>query len=187
MDLEYIVELDKELLIFLNNLGSEPWDKLWLYITYNWSFLPLYLGSIYLLFKTLGKRKGFIALITILLLFLFTSQMTQFAKHFFERPRPCRVEGLWEQLRIVYDTCGRYGFFSAHASNSFGFAVIMGLILKQQYKNLIWILLLWASIVAYSRIYVGVHYPLDIICGALLGVLSAFLFYQLYQFLSKKY
>ncbi|APD07015.1 undecaprenyl-diphosphate phosphatase [Flavobacteriaceae bacterium UJ101] len=187
MNLEHILELDSELLIFLNNLGSEPWDGLWLCITYNWSFLPLYILGAYLLFKSLGKRNGFIALITILLLFAFTSQMTQLAKHFFERPRPCRTEGLFEQLRIVYDTCGRYGFFSGHACNSFGFAVGIGLILRKQYRNLIWILLLWASVVAYSRIYVGVHFPLDIICGALFGTLSAFLFYRLYGFLLRKY
>ncbi len=187
MNLEPILKLDKEVLIYLNNLGNETWDQIWLLITHNWSFLPLYTIIAYFLFKKLGKRNGFIALVTLLLLFTFTSQMTQFAKHFFERPRPCRTKGLFEQLRIVYDTCGRYGFFSGHACNSFGFAIGGGLILKKQYKSLIWILLFWASVVAYSRIYVGVHYPLDILCGALLGTLSAFLFYQLYLFLIKKY
>ncbi|MFV0237017.1 MAG: phosphatase PAP2 family protein [Flavobacteriales bacterium] len=187
MDLEYILMLDQELLIFLNNLGNDSWDTLWLFITYNWSFLPLYIIIACLLFKKLGKRNGFIALISILLLFAFTSQMTQFTKHFFERPRPCRAEGLFEQLRIVYDTCGRYGFFSGHACNSFGFAIGAGLILRKSSKSMLYILLLWACIVAYSRIYVGVHYPLDIICGALFGSLSAFLFYQLYNFLIKNY
>ncbi|MFV0530903.1 MAG: phosphatase PAP2 family protein [Flavobacteriales bacterium] len=187
MNLEPILELDRELLIYLNNLGSETWDGLWLRITGNWASFPLYVFGAYLLFKKLGKKQGFIALVTLLLLFAFTSQMTQFTKHFFERPRPCRTEGLYEQLRIVYDTCGRYGFFSGHACNSFGFAVGMGLILRKQYRYLLWILLLWAFIVAYSRIYVGVHYPLDIICGAVFGILSALLFYQLYTFLVKRY
>ncbi len=186
MNLETILEADRELLIYLNNLGSESWDGLWLLITNKLTFIPLYLLGAFLLFKKLGKKQGFMALITLLLLFAFTSQMTQLAKHFFERPRPCRTEGLFEQLRIVYDICGRYGFFSGHASNSFGFAVGIGLILRKPYPYLIGVLLVWASIVAYSRIYVGVHYPLDIVCGALWGTFSAVLFYQLYKIGGKK-
>ena len=187
MNLEQIFDLDTELLIYLNNLGSEQWDTMWLYITYNWSFVPLYVIGAFLLFKKLGTRNGWIALISIGLLFAFTSQMTQLSKWYFERPRPCRTEGLFEQLRIVYDTCGRYGFFSGHACNSFGFAVGMGLILRQEMKSLLGILLLWACLVAYSRIYVGVHYPLDILFGGVFGILSASLFYQFYKIAKLKF
>lgn len=187
MNLETILEADRELLIYLNNLGSESWDNLWLIITNKFTFIPLYILGAFLLFKKLGKKQGFIALVTLLLLFAFTSQTTQFAKHFFERPRPCRTEGLFEQLRIVYDTCGKYGFFSGHACNSFGFAIGMGLILRKNYRYLIGVLIIWASVVAYSRIYVGVHYPLDIICGTLWGAFSAILFYQFYKIICRKF
>ncbi len=187
MNLDELIKLDADLLIYLNNLGNDNWDSLWLAITQNWSFLPLYIFIVVLIFIKLGKKNGLIAVISLLLLFAFTSQMTQLAKHFFERPRPCRTDGLHEQLRIVYDTCGRYGFFSGHSCNSFAFAIGVGLVLKTAYKNIIWVLLVWASIVAYSRIYVGVHFPLDIICGGLFGTISALVFNRLYQHLIKRF
>ncbi len=180
MSLENLLHIDQELLIYLNNLGNEKWDTLWLIITNKWSSIPIYLMILMLLFIKLGKRKAWLALVFILFAFAFTSQATQWAKHFFERLRPCQIEELKEKLRILHH-CGRYGFWSAHASNSFGFAVCMGLILRKGDKNLILLLLIWAFIVAYSRIYIGVHYPLDIICGALFGSFSGIIFYTLYH------
>ena len=72
-------------------------------------------------------------------------------------------------MRFVADGCGRYGYFSAHAASSMAAAVFLGLLLKPYYKALPFLLLLWASVVAYSRIYLGVHYPLDIITGMFFG------------------
>ena len=89
--------------------------------------------------------------------------------------------------RFIAPRCGRYGFFSGHASNSMAVAIFAGLLLKPYYKNLIFILLVWSSIVAYSRIYVGVHYPLDILCGATFGMLSGYGFFKLYRYLHKRY
>lgn len=180
MSLESLLHIDQELLIYLNNLGNEKWDALWLIITNKWSSIPIYLGILVLLFIKLGRQKGWIALIFILIAFAFTSQMTQLAKHFFERLRPCQIEELKEKLRILHH-CGCYGFWSAHASNSFGFAVCTGLILRKWDENFILFLLIWASAAAYSRIYIGVHYPSDIICGALFGSFSGIIFYTLYH------
>ena len=72
-------------------------------------------------------------------------------------------------MRFVADGCGRYGYFSAHAASSMAAAVFIGLLLKPYYKALPFLLLLWASVIAYSRIYLGVHYPLDIITGMFFG------------------
>lgn len=109
----------------------------------------------------------------------FTDQVTNLFKDGFERLRPCREEGLKGLMRMVKDYCGTYGFFSGHASNSMAVAVFVGLLLRPYFKYLIFILLFWAALMAYSRIYIGVHYPLDIICGMAFGGLSGYFFYKL--------
>ena len=90
-------------------------------------------------------------------------------------------------MRFIAPRCGRYGFFSGHAANSMAAAVFAGLLLKPYYKKLIFILLLWSTFVAYSRIYVGVHYPLDIVCGMIFGALSGFGFYKLHIYAIKRF
>ena len=117
----------------------------------------------------------------------FTDQVTNLFKDAFQRARPCRAEGVKDIMRFVAERCGKYGFFSGHSSNSMAAAVFAGLLLKSQYKYLIFILLLWSAIVAYSRIYVGVHYPLDIICGMAFGAISGWLFYRLQALLRKRF
>ena len=117
----------------------------------------------------------------------FTDQITNVFKRFFERSRPCGTAGVMDQMRFIAVRCGKYGFFSGHASNSMSVAVFAGLILKPYYKNLIFVLLFWSATVAYSRIYVGVHYPLDIFCGLTFGAISGFLFYKLARYLLEKF
>ncbi len=96
----------------------------------------------------------------------------------FQRPRPCRVEALRETMRFVADGCGRYGYFSAHAASSMAAAVFLGLLLKEKWKYLPFLLLFWAVVVAYSRIYLGVHYPLDIITGMFFGGALGWFFFR---------
>ena len=185
--LEQLLQYDKELFLFLNNLGSDTWDGLWLVITNKWSFIPLYALLLFLIHKKFGMKTMWMAIVVIALMITFTDQITNLFKHTFKRPRPCREEDLLEVMRYVASRCGRYGFFSGHSSNSMAAAVFAGLLLKPYYKNLIFILLFWSAVVAYSRIYVGVHYPLDIVCGLTFGALSGFMFYKLLLFLKKKY
>ena len=90
-------------------------------------------------------------------------------------------------MRFIAVRCGKYGFFSGHSSNSMAAAVFAGLMLKPYFKNLIFILLFWSAVVAYSRIYVGVHYPIDILCGMTFGAISGFIFYKLAKYLLQKF
>ncbi len=118
----------------------------------------------------------------------FTDQITNVFKRTFERPRPCGFEtGLADQMRFIAVRCGKYGFFSGHASNSMAVAVFAGLLLRPYYKNLIFILLFWSATVAYSRIYVGVHYPLDVLCGMTFGALGGLLFYKISLYTLKRF
>ncbi|WP_461304150.1 phosphatase PAP2 family protein [Aureisphaera sp.] len=121
-----------------------------------------------------------IILVSIALMITATDQLANLFKYvLFKRPRPCRVEDLREAMRFVADGCGRYGYFSAHAASSMAAAVFLGLLLKKQWKYWPFVLLFWAVVVAYSRIYIGVHYPLDIITGMFFGGCLGWVFFKL--------
>ncbi len=185
--IDQLLEYDTELFLFLNNLGSTTWDTLWLIITDKLTFIPLYALLLFLLYKKFGAKSLIIFVVVVALMITFTDQITNVFKRGFERPRPCGEYGLIDQMRFIAVRCGKYGFFSGHSSNSMAAAVFAGLMLKPYYKHLIFILLFWSAIVAYSRIYVGVHYPLDIVCGLTFGAISGFIFYKLAKYLLNRY
>ena len=185
--IEQLLEYDKSLFLFLNNLGTPTWDNFWLIITYRFTFIPLYALLLFLLYKKLGLKSLLILVVVIALMITFTDQVTNIFKRGFERPRPCGEASLINQMRFIASHCGKYGFFSGHSSNSMAAAVFAGLFLRLYYKNLIFILLFWSAVVAYSRIYVGVHYPLDIVCGLTFGAISGFAFYKLGQALLNRF
>jgi len=185
--IDQLLEYDTELFLFLNNLGSESWDNLWLIITHKLTFIPLYALLLFLLYKKFGAKSILIFVVVVALMITFTDQITNVFKRGFERSRPCGEADLIDQMRFIAVRCGKYGFFSGHSSNSMAAAVFAGLMLKPYYKNLIFILLFWSAVVAYSRIYVGVHYPLDLVCGLTFGAISGFLFYKLAKYLLKRF
>jgi len=186
--LDQLLELDKELFLYLNKLGSSSWDALWLIITDEFTFAPLYAILLFLIYKKYGLKSLLIMVLVIAAMITFTDQISNAFKHGVMRPRPCRLDLLVDEgMRFIAERCGPYGFFSGHASNSMAAAVFGGLVLRPYYKNLIFILLFWSFIVAYSRIYVGVHYPIDIFCGMTFGALTGFGFYKLNKYLLKRF
>ena len=185
--LEELLKYDETLFLFLNNLGTSNWDNLWLIITHELTFVPLYALLLFLIYKKLGWKNLLLLVFVIATMITFTDQITNLFKDTFKRPRPCRVDSISELMRYIASRCGKYGFFSGHSSNSMAAAVFAGLLLKPYFKNLIFILLFWSAVVAYSRIYVGVHYPLDIICGLTFGAFAGFIFYKLQIYLRKRF
>jgi len=185
--IDKLLKYDTDLFLFLNNLGSEPWDGLWLVITDKLTFIPLYAVLLFLLYKKYGLKSLLVFVVVVALMITFTDQITNVFKRGFQRPRPCGEANLIDQMRFIAVRCGKYGFFSGHSSNSMAAAVFAGLMLRPYYKNLIFILLFWSAVVAYSRIYVGVHYPLDILCGLTFGAISGFLFYKLGTYLLNRF
>jgi undecaprenyl-diphosphatase len=178
--LEELLKYDTDLFLFLNNLGSESWDGLWLFITEKLSSVPLYVLLLYLVFKQLGWKATLVVMVTTALMITATDQLANLFKYvLFQRPRPCRVEELKPVMRLIADGCGRYGYFSAHAASTMAVAVFLGLLLKNSYKYLLFLFLFWAVVVAYSRIYLGVHYPLDIITGMFFGSIIGWVFFKL--------
>lgn len=185
--MEQLVELDRELFLFLNNLGNSAWDDFWNFITNKFASIPFYALLVFFLYKALGLKRTLLTLLLIAGLITVTDQLSNLFKHFFERPRPCRQEGVMEYARFVAVRCGRYGYFSAHAASSAALTVFLGLILKNYWKHIFYVLIFWAMLVSYSRIYIGVHYPGDVLTGWVMGILIGYLFFLLLQFLLKKY
>ena len=181
--LDRIKQIDTELLIFLNNLGNKSWDPLWVSITDKFTFLPLFILIIFFLFKKNGTKGLLVILLFISVLILFTDQFTNVVKDFTQRLRPCRLDELQGLLRDIDIRCGKYGFFSAHAANSISVTIfIINCVDESVKKFLKPLLILWVIIFSYSRIYLGVHYPLDTIFGLSFGILSGFLFRYLYNY-----
>ncbi len=109
-------------------------------------------------------------------------------KDVFERLRPCHNPELANLVHIINGKCGgQYGFLSSHATNSFALAIFTGLLFKKHYKYMMVSMLIWAAVVSYSRVYVGVHFPADILCGAILGSVVGFGVFKLMKFTNSKF
>ena len=186
--LDKLLEYDTDLFVYLNGLGSETWDGMWLLITNKLTFVPLYALILFLFYRKFGLKALLILVVVVALMITFTDQTTNIFKRGFKRFRPCACEEIMDSIRYIAERCStNRSFFSGHAANSMAAAVLGGLLFRPVYKNAIFLLLFWAFLVAYSRIYVGVHFPLDILCGMVFGALSGFIFFKLYKYLEKRF
>ena len=177
---EDIIKIDQNLLIFLNNLGSEQWDPLWLIITNQLSWSPLFILLFYLTIKSFGWKRGGVMILSMILLVAFSDQFTNLVKNSVERLRPNNNPEIKHLLRTLIKPQS-FSFMSGHATTSTFFSVFVVLLLRNNYRY-IYFVLFWPLIFAYSRLYLGVHFPIDIFVGILIGVTFA----NLYFILSKK-
>ena len=180
---EEILKLDSKLFLFLNNLGTTKFDAFWLSLSKIEANILMYLFLIFLFFHIKKLRPKFLyifyLLFVIALMITITDQGSNFFKDSFQRLRPCYNESISDSLRLVKENCGgKYGFFSAHASNSFSLAIFFGLLFKNRIRYMIMITIVYASLISYSRIYLGVHFPIDIIVGSSFGIFVGFIIYS---------
>ncbi|MCK6608522.1 MAG: phosphatase PAP2 family protein [Flavobacterium sp.] len=183
--LEQLINLDKELFLFLNGLGSEQFDSFWKIITKQIYWSPLFIGVFYLIQKKVGWKGLGIIILFLAALITFTDQITNLFKYSFERLRPCNDLEVNQIARIV-EKRSSFSFFSGHASNSFATTTFVVLILRKYYKHT-YLLFLFPLIFAFSRIYLGLHFPADILTGYVFGAIFGFGCYKLYLFFGKKY
>lgn len=163
-----IIQEDQQLFLFLNNLGSSSFDQFWILLSETWIWIPLYGIFLYLLYKNFQLRSLLFILIFVAIGVTVSDQLAGIFKTGIARFRPCHeplLDGLVREVKCG----GQFGFYSSHASNTFFIATFMSILLRKKYRFLPIILLFWAAIVSYSRIYLGVHFPLDILMGAAMG------------------
>lgn len=184
--LEFLKELDKDVLLFLNGFHT-PWlDPVMFWISKTFFWLPLYLFLLFLVIKNF-KKDSWIILIGIAVTIILSDQITSsFMKPFFERLRPSREPSLQGLVYLVDGyKGGKYGFASSHAANTFATALFFWLLFKSQYRWM-WVLFAWATVMTYTRIYLGVHYPGDILVGMLVGLVAAWIGFRCQRWIWNK-
>ena len=172
--------LDTQLFLFLNGLNLPFFDGIMFAISEKMVWIPFYISIVYIAIKYWKRESIWIILSLILCIVIADQVASGILKDLVQRPRPSHAIKLQGLVHLVNDyRGGSFGFVSSHAANAFGFALLTSLLFKNRRYAIV--IFSWAILTAYSRIYIGVHYPLDIIGGVLVGVLAAFLCFWLIQ------
>ncbi len=184
--IQYLAEIDKEIFLFLNSFYSPFWDKIMWWVSLKYVWVPLYAGVLFFIFYLRRYKTAILAVLSLILLVTITDQTSvHLFKQVFERLRPCHDPQIGHLVHIVNNKCGgQFGFVSSHAANTFGFATFTSLFFRNRYFSVF--IILWASMVSYSRIYLGVHYTGDIIGGIILGIFCGYIVYRLYVMIVQK-
>ncbi len=194
--LDWINNLDHQIALAINAAQTPFWDSVMLFFSGKLEWVPLYICLIVLMFlKNTYQSENIVAsykdnsklfyhaaalgLVATLLTFLCTEQVCNILKHSVQRLRPGHDPLLDGLLNLPEGKGGLYTFVSAHAANTFGLAMITSLIFRRKWYTAV--MFLWAAIIAFSRIYLTKHFMSDVVCGALVGMLVAYLIYLLYR------
>jgi len=172
----FLNNADIDLFLFFNKYHNSFFDVLMFNISKKYIWLPLYAFALFLLIKKYKIKKALLILAFFILLIVLSDQTSvHLFKNVFQRLRPCYNPDIEMMVHTINLPGSRYGFVSSHAGNAFAFAFLSLLLIKN--RNYSIAILVWASIVSYSRIYLGVHYPGDIIGGAVLGIILSIIIY----------
>ena len=183
--IEKLAEIDRELFLLLNKLHAAWLDPFMVILSTTWVWIPLHIFLLYHIIKNYRLR-SWLVIVGLALTILLADRITSgVMKPYFERPRPSWEPELESVIHLVNGVKGgRFGFASSHAANTFGAATFLILLFRNRmFKWLGW-LMLWPVLVSYTRIYLGLHYPGDIIAGSIVGVLCGAFSFWIYTKLS---
>ena len=183
-----IIHWDQSLFKAINTGLANPFfDGVMPFVRNSMNWAPLYLFLLVFVLLNFRIKGLWWALFFLVTVALTDMSGTYLFKHMIERARPCKDPYFFDQVRLVLKQCsGGSSFISNHAANHFGMAVFFFITFRNRLGNWVWVGIAWAAVIAFAQVYVGVHYPFDIICGALLGLLIGFatasLFNKMFQF-----
>lgn len=183
----WVEAIDSRLFLWLNGQHAGWLDTVMVSITEMWPWIPIYILLAYLVIKQYGRKSLWIFLAVGLVILCSDQLSAHVCKPLFHRLRPCfnpELEGLVHLPKGLPG--GRYGFVSSHAANTFAVATFLTAALRKSYRSIGWWLFAWALISSYSRIYIGVHYPGDVLAGAVLGILVGLIIWKLTTLLFNK-
>lgn len=183
-----IKQLDWDLLLLLNDWGNDSVDLFFNIITHKFTAIPLFAYLLFILYKKLKPKELLFALIAIAVMITISDQLAVLFKNtFVQRLRPFNEPGLVGLVSKVGKSGGTYGFYSGHASSAVALAAFMWMMLRRSHKKLAVFVVIWAMLVSYSRVYLGVHYPGDVLMGAFMGSLIGYGCFKGYAFAKANY
>lgn len=184
--IESLEGIDRSILLFINSHHVNGIDSIMYYASELWCSIPLFLFWLFHILKKYSIKKTAVIVGMIAVLIALTDQSSNMVKHRVKRYRPSHNTEIQQQLHYVNDYHGgQYGFFSSHAANMFGVALYLFLVFNKQSVLFRYSLFVWAFLIAYSRIYLGAHYPSDVFVGACDGLLIGYLIFKLTELIFK--
>jgi undecaprenyl-diphosphatase len=185
--METLEAWDKALFLYLNGDAGPVMDRIMILFSEKLFWIPLYLLLLWLIYKSYGLRGALYAMLAVAVCITLTDQTSvALFKKTILRYRPCKNLALEGMVHNPVSCGGWHGFVSSHAANFFGVATLIGLSLRHRFPNILLWLYIWAGAIGYSRIYLGKHYPADVVGGAILGILLGYSVYLGYQYLLEK-
>ena len=187
MDIQQLIEWDKQLLLALNGSDSIYCDHFMRTHTGLLVWVPFFIALLYVIIKNNKWKEALLIVVMVGLTVLLADRISSgIFKPLFHRFRPTHDPSIMDLVDVVNNyRGGKYGFISSHAANSIGIATFLSLVFRR--KVMAFALFFWAIMHSYTRIYLGVHFPGDILCGAIVGALIGWGVYALYRFLCCRY
>ncbi len=186
--MDYLNSIDTQIFLFINGLHNDFFDFIMYWLSDKLIWIPLYLFIVYIIIKEYKVKGIIVILMAVLVITMCDQTASHLLKNTVKRLRPSHVEALAGVIHLTKaGVGGLYGFASSHAANTFGLATFVSLILSQKYKVLKYSLFVWAILVSYSRVYNGVHYPGDVLAGAVIGIFWGWAISKLYLKIETKW